>query len=82
MCMARRVHQTGMALKKSEFPERFGTPEPYLYDVVARDEQGRELFVTDSEPTLGDAVMRSMDANEHPETWPEGVARYDVVYRG
>jgi len=79
--MARKVHQTGMALKKTEFPERFKSHAPYLYHVVARDEQGRELFVTDSEPTLGDAVERCMDANEHPETWPKGVAGYDVVTR-
>jgi len=79
--MTHKVHQTGMALRKSEFPERFKSHAPYLYHVVARDEQGRELFVTDSEPTLGDAVERCMDANENPETWPEGVAGYDVVNR-
>jgi hypothetical protein len=70
-----------MALKKTEFSERFTSFPPLPYDVIARDEQGRELFVTDSEPTLGDAVERCMDANEHPETWPEGVAGYDVVKR-
>jgi len=80
--MARQVHQTGMALKKSEFPERFRSAPPLPYDVVARDEQGRELFVCGSEPTLGDAVELCMEIDENPENWPEGVARYDVVHRG
>ena len=79
--MARKVHQTGMALKKTEFPERFKSHAPYVHHVVACDAQGRELFVTDSEPTLADAVARCNDANEHPETWPDGVAGYDVVTR-
>jgi hypothetical protein len=76
--MPSRVHDSGMWMKKSEFPERFSSHAPYLHHVVACDEQGRALFVTDSEPTLADAVARCEDANEHPETWPDGVACYKV----
>jgi len=68
-------------MRRSEHPHLYSNPAPLPWAVVARDGDGNEMFVADHCESLEEALQYCIDAEHEQDTWPDGVACYDVRKR-
>ena len=75
--MARRCHQTGMALRQSE--RQPSGDYGFTHDVIAVDSDGCEVFETEAlRPSEVDTALEDYPSGEDA---PDGVERYEIRER-